>query len=144
MNDIRVALECLASRRVLFLSRQVFFSSRRRHTSCALVTVVQTCALPISPLPARCCINRRGNGKSLDEIPMRPTTVWFIPHRQSYVLIFHGRIPIHEDDAFDVAAIMPGIEYKHASRAIGHYRQDERRIRKECVSTVRYRWAPCI
>src|SRR3546814_21027104 len=27
----------------------VFFSSRRRHTSCALVTGVQTCALPISP-----------------------------------------------------------------------------------------------
>src|SRR3546814_8744951 len=25
-----------------------FFSSRRRHTICALVTVVQTCALPIS------------------------------------------------------------------------------------------------
>src|SRR3546814_9329625 len=25
-----------------------FFSSRRRHTRCALVTVVQTCALPIS------------------------------------------------------------------------------------------------
>src|SRR3546814_14920772 len=32
-----------------------FFSSRRRHTRCALVTGVQTCALPISmrlPLPA--------------------------------------------------------------------------------------------
>src|SRR3546814_470687 len=29
-----------------------FFSSRRRHTRCALVTGVQTCALPIS-LPAR-------------------------------------------------------------------------------------------
>src|SRR3546814_13165372 len=29
-----------------------FFSSRRRHTRCALVTGVQTCALPISlPLP---------------------------------------------------------------------------------------------
>src|SRR3546814_4700757 len=26
----------------------IFFSSRRRHTRCALVTVVQTCALPIS------------------------------------------------------------------------------------------------
>src|SRR3546814_10190913 len=26
-----------------------FFSSRRRHTICALVTVVQTCALPICP-----------------------------------------------------------------------------------------------
>src|SRR3546814_9704524 len=28
-----------------------FFSSRRRHTRCALVTGVQTCALPISSLP---------------------------------------------------------------------------------------------
>src|SRR3546814_9653925 len=27
-----------------------FFSSRRRHTSCALVTGVQTCALPILPM----------------------------------------------------------------------------------------------
>src|SRR3546814_6818472 len=30
---------------LLFIS--FFFSSRRRHTSCALVTGVQTCALPI-------------------------------------------------------------------------------------------------
>src|SRR3546814_3410335 len=28
----------------------VFFSSRRRHTRCALVTGVQTCALPISSM----------------------------------------------------------------------------------------------
>src|SRR3546814_10370107 len=35
---------------VLFVLRLVsfFFSSRRRHTRCALVTGVQTCALPIS------------------------------------------------------------------------------------------------
>src|SRR3546814_10083269 len=32
---------------ILFLF--FFFSSRRRHTRCALVTGVQTCALPISP-----------------------------------------------------------------------------------------------
>src|SRR3546814_6597253 len=31
----------------------VCFSSRRRHTSCALVTGVQTCALPISPADRR-------------------------------------------------------------------------------------------
>src|SRR3546814_5907897 len=31
-----------------------FFSSRRRHTRCALVTGVQTCALPISPQPHPC------------------------------------------------------------------------------------------
>src|SRR3546814_3281849 len=30
-----------------------FFSSRRRHTRCALVTGVQTCALPISQRPCR-------------------------------------------------------------------------------------------
>src|SRR3546814_1487446 len=38
---------------VLFLSSVLlfffFFSSRRRHTRCALVTGVQTCALPICP-----------------------------------------------------------------------------------------------
>src|SRR3546814_6890408 len=31
-----------------YLIRLFFFSSRRRHTRCALVTGVQTCALPIS------------------------------------------------------------------------------------------------
>src|SRR3546814_3787549 len=39
---IRVGLLCVD----LFLV--FFFSSRRRHTRCALVTGVQTCALPIS------------------------------------------------------------------------------------------------
>src|SRR3546814_17139031 len=35
---------------VIYLCFSVFFfSSRRRHTRCALVTGVQTCALPISP-----------------------------------------------------------------------------------------------
>src|SRR3546814_2694271 len=33
----------------IFLLRLFFFSSRRRHTRCALVTGVQTCALPILP-----------------------------------------------------------------------------------------------
>src|SRR3546814_7892341 len=32
---------------LLFIFFVLFFSSRRRHTSCALVTGVQTCALPI-------------------------------------------------------------------------------------------------
>src|SRR3546814_4346819 len=31
----------------------VFFSRRRRHTGCALVTGVQTCALPICAIPPR-------------------------------------------------------------------------------------------
>src|SRR3546814_5748053 len=32
----------------MFYGMMFFFSSRRRHTRCALVTGVQTCALPIS------------------------------------------------------------------------------------------------
>src|SRR3546814_1912772 len=39
-----------------------FFSSRRRHTICALVTGVQTCALPISSAPAVSAIDRRSAG----------------------------------------------------------------------------------
>src|SRR3546814_4528534 len=38
---------CSVSMTFFFLS-DFFFSSRRRHTRCALVTGVQTCALPIS------------------------------------------------------------------------------------------------
>src|SRR3546814_4505199 len=34
----------------MFVFLIFFFSSRSRHTSCALVTGVQTCALPIYPL----------------------------------------------------------------------------------------------
>src|SRR3546814_4111702 len=40
-----------------------FFSSRRRHTRCALVTGVQTCALPIYPGPAYIAQPRRRAGK---------------------------------------------------------------------------------
>src|SRR3546814_6134292 len=43
-----------------------FFSSRRRHTRCALVTGVQTCAFPISLLVAG-SVNQSGN---LDVRPM--------------------------------------------------------------------------
>src|SRR3546814_3443663 len=34
-----------------------FFSSRRRHTRCALVTGVQTCALPISQARGKALVN---------------------------------------------------------------------------------------
>src|SRR3546814_2540400 len=38
---------------VMFVLSFFFFSSRRRHTRCALVTGVQTCALPISETAQR-------------------------------------------------------------------------------------------
>src|SRR3546814_21154125 len=37
---------------MILVSVLLFFSSRRRHTRCALVTGVQTCALPICSTPA--------------------------------------------------------------------------------------------
>src|SRR3546814_5456669 len=44
----------------LFLVFCFFFSSRRRHTRCALVTGVQTCALPISEATG---VDRKRRGK---------------------------------------------------------------------------------
>src|SRR3546814_4881714 len=54
-----------------------FFSSRRRHTRCALVTGVQTCALPISSIfAASCCCT------SL-ELPVRNLRAWVTRSRKS-------------------------------------------------------------
>src|SRR3546814_5835369 len=49
-----VVLSCIWCVLIFDILRFFFFSGRRRHTRCALVTGVQTCALPISfALPAR-------------------------------------------------------------------------------------------
>src|SRR3546814_6926852 len=55
-----------------------FFASRRRHTRCALVTVVQTCALPISrsgvpgpqPIPS---ISTSGSSQCIPQLETRST-----------------------------------------------------------------------
>src|SRR3546814_5067748 len=49
----------------------LFFSSRRRHTRCALVTGVQTCALPISLLLRRRRGGEAGRGLRAPQ-PVRP------------------------------------------------------------------------
>src|SRR3546814_9939662 len=43
-----VVYQCIVGWGFMFRLFCFFFSSRRRHTRCALVTGVQTCALPIS------------------------------------------------------------------------------------------------
>src|SRR3546814_3711150 len=61
-----------------------FFSSRRRHTRCALVTGVQTCALPIYP--------RFG-----DEVPHLTTGLYPLKLRQCLVFTIQIRLLIvHE------------------------------------------------
>src|SRR3546814_7319716 len=95
-----------------------FFSSRRRHTICALVTGVQTCALPIST-PAK------DHG-----IPFGDAVrVW----ARIASLSFGG--PAGQ------IAVMHRILVEE-KRWIGEERSEERRVGKECVSTCRYRWSP--
>src|SRR3546814_2125871 len=53
-----------------------FFSSRRRHTRCALVTGVQTCALPISLFAKAARIDR---GSALDREAARIATAHSAP-----------------------------------------------------------------
>src|SRR3546814_5845994 len=65
---------------VLAVSVWVVFSSRRRHTRCALVTGVQTCALPISSSASRRRATR-GQGTPVPKaspVPRNPrsTTKW--------------------------------------------------------------------
>src|SRR3546814_2127994 len=67
-----------------------FFSSRRRHTRCALVTGVQTCALPISQLGAsavRAAVERAGvDGEAIEKIFMGcvlPAGLGQVPARQA-------------------------------------------------------------
>src|SRR3546814_4164472 len=91
-----------------------FFSSRRRHTRCALVTGVQTCALPIS-LP----------GDTL-RITTRQTFQFHWVLKGSLRPIIRG---LH-DTLLDTVA------------ACGDDRSEERRVGKECVSTCRSRWSP--
>src|SRR3546814_16617230 len=44
----------------MLIDNSFFFSSRRRHTRCALVTGVQTCALPISSRNAQLSVDTFG------------------------------------------------------------------------------------
>src|SRR3546814_3753713 len=93
----------------------VFLSIRRRHTRCALVTGVQTCALPI-------CDHRLGIGEQQVVQPI------FAAEEGARLRPIPG--PALRDQA-DVAA-----------RAEAAPRSEDRRVGKECDSKCRSRWSP--
>src|SRR3546814_19938728 len=103
-----------------------FFSSRRRHTRCALVTGVQTCALPIS-----------GNSPPARKLACSPD-------RTSRVGCANSCDSPLEDSALNTAPIPRLGAERNRLKAfwIGALaRSEERRVGKECVSTCRYRWS---
>jgi hypothetical protein len=71
---------------------------------------------------ARCFASRRADGGELEEIDLRLTTAWFFPHREQAILIWHGHLPIAEDDAADIKHIMPALETPDTRRDVEHYR----------------------
>src|SRR3546814_1143368 len=109
-----------------------FFSSRRRHTICALVTGVQTCALPIFFKP--------------DLPPFRLTTLdqrqrLFAEAGADAMLVFHFDAALASVTAEDfVTEHLIGL-IGAAGVATGE-RSEERRVGKGCGSTCRSRWAP--
>src|SRR3546814_2392451 len=50
VRNIFISYESIYNSVICYICFLFFFSSRRRHTRCALVTGVQTCALPISTM----------------------------------------------------------------------------------------------
>src|SRR3546814_17117265 len=103
---------------IAFLS--FFFSSRRRHTRCALVTGVQTCALPISfdPLAAGPASTA---AQSTD-----PATA-------------HNRQD--QKEAFLQSGSTQTRNSVNLQLPASPYRPEEDRVGKECVSTCRSRWS---
>src|SRR3546814_10601496 len=93
------------------------FSSRRRHTRCALVTGVQTCALPIFILSPDSQKENVGNITNPIAIIIAASLSILISYRQKA----DGEI----GKAFLILT-----------------RSEERRVGKECVSTCRSRWSP--
>src|SRR3546814_1406736 len=95
-----------------------FFSSRRRHTRCALVTGVQTCALPISERQEEATRERKARGKAPED--GGSANQGREPRKEKYECRDDGR---------------------YQARDAPH-RSEERRVGKECVSTCRSRWSP--
>src|SRR3546814_6821128 len=97
----------------------LFFASRRRHTICALVTGVQTCALPI-----------------------------YIHFVKADLLcafaaeIFVGNARAPQPALPELLQIDPAMRFENVCLQHRVFRSEERRVGKECVSTCSSRWSP--
>src|SRR3546814_18322584 len=102
----------------------LFFSSRRRHTSCAFVTGVQTCALPISELPDD-AVALAAPSESEDVLADYQSTHMSLRRHPAALL----------RPRFDRQSIVPNAALKDLNE-----RSEERRVGKECVSKCISGW----
>src|SRR3546814_13238659 len=120
-----------------------FVQSRRRHTRCALVTGVQTCALPICATAIEGALAHASlAADQVDEVIMGcvlPAGLGQAPARQASraagIPDAAGATTINKVRGSGMKAIMFGHDLIKA-------RSEERRVGKECVSTCRSRWSP--
>src|SRR3546814_2916914 len=99
------------------------FSSRRRHTSCALVTGVQTCALPIF-VDAPGDSERQAARQHLHDLAgITGIEITEASPASANLLVFFADDPVA------------------SARRHRSLRSEERRVGKECVSTCRSRWS---
>src|SRR3546814_3596619 len=125
----RVSYLCL----ILFCCLFFFFSSRRRHTRCALVTGVQTCALPICLR-----IDIRGLGAAWPRPQIEASRMTCDSSSSSAASQDFSLISF---TAFSVP-LRQGVHWPQDSSSKKRMRSEERRVGKECLSTCRSRWSP--
>src|SRR3546814_5253925 len=94
---------------VVFLN-EFFFSSRRRHPSCALVTGVRTCALPISVVGIIPYISLQLKAVSTSFNVLRQYPIVAMP--------LHENVPLLADTALWVALVMAAFAILFGTRHI--------------------------
>jgi uncharacterized protein YjbI with pentapeptide repeats len=60
-------------------------------------------------------------GTKLKEVPLRLTTVWFFPHAERCILLFHGLAEVGTDDGSDVVGLMGAVERLGEQKTDEHY-----------------------
>src|SRR3546814_10169206 len=113
-----------------------FFASRRRHTRCALVTGVQTCALPIWIRPMSAKAPKTSAKRLFDPLLKNFLKEWkqLDPESAANPEMKQEWIQLFEQLGFDHIA-----KLRNGLRLLDE-RSEERRVGKEYVSTCRSRW----
>lgn len=59
---------------------------------------------------------RKGQADSFEEVPLSLTTVWFFPHRERLVVVYHGQARLAEEDGSDIERAVLGADRLGALR----------------------------